>query len=181
VRPRARTLLVALALATLATVLTAPAAHAAEVAGQTHLVAQFNSGHTGWIKIALEKYPTVNAARAHAAIWCQNASGTKVQCGAIEGLYDPRPPPSRGGYLTVEYWDESLGWQVAIERRLYGYWDPDPPLTTNLYTDWSCTGQGLDQYRAVIGNIRIQDAFGQWSGWKTRTHPTWNGSFCNEV
>jgi hypothetical protein len=46
------------------------------------------------------------------------------------------------------------------------------------YTAWSCTFEGDDQYRAAIFNVRIQDAFYQWSGWKDRTHPTWLGSFC---
>jgi hypothetical protein len=55
--------------------------------------------------------------------------------------------------------------------------DTDPPLTWNYYTFWQCTGQGPDQYRAVVYDIRIQDIFGQWSGWKTRTHPTWLGDF----
>jgi hypothetical protein len=164
---RARTLLVALALATLATVLTAPPAHAAEVAGQTHLVSQFNSGHTGWVKIALEKDAN-NAMRAHLGVWCQNASGTKVQCGAIE----------INGSLQIQYWLENSGWHLSnvYEQIITTY--SDPPLTLNRYTFWGCTGQGTDQYRAIIYNVRIQDAFGQWGSYKTRTHPTWNGTSC---
>jgi hypothetical protein len=100
VRPRARILLVALALATLATVLVAAPAHAVEVKQQTHLVAQFNSGHTGWVKIALEKDPDLNTARAHVAVWCQNASGTKVYCGAIDFAgFSLRPTLGRGRWL----------------------------------------------------------------------------------
>jgi hypothetical protein len=167
VRTRARTLLVALALATLATVLTAPPAHAAEVAGQTHLVSQFSSGHTGWVKIALEK-DSNNSMRAHVAVWCQNASGTKVQCGAIDFA----------GKLSLQYWAENFGWDATNVGEILDYTDNDPPLTLNEYTFWGCTGQGTDQYRAIIYGVRIQDAFGEWGGYKTRTHPTWNGTSC---
>jgi hypothetical protein len=168
VRSRARTLLVALTLATLATVLTAPPAHAAPLKSQTHLVSQFDSGHTGWVKIGLEGDAN-NAMRAHLGVWCQNASGTKVQCGAID----------ISGSLKIQYWREAYSswvdtdiWEQIIT--LYS----DPPLTLNRYTFWGCTGQGTDQYRAIIMSVRIQDAFGQWGGWKIRTHPTWNGTSC---
>jgi hypothetical protein len=158
---------IALALATLTAALTAAPAHADEVKQQTHLVAQFGSGHTGWVKIALEKNPPTNEARAHVGVWCQNASGTKVNCGAVEFF----------GSLTVEHSEEGVGWQMDIMEPL-NYLDSSPPLTVNEYTPWSCTSQGNDQYRAVIYGVRIRDAFGQWSGYKVRTHPTWLGSFC---
>jgi hypothetical protein len=171
VRTRAQTLLVALALATLASVLVAAPAHAEEVKQQTHLVAQFNSGHTGWIKIALE-VDDYDQGRAHVGIWCQNASGTKVQCGAIEFAY----PSSK---LNAEWWEETQSsWLPLASESLAGDLYSDPPLTLNLYTVWACGGEYSDQYRAVISDVRIQDAFGQWSGWKTRTHPTWLGSIC---
>jgi hypothetical protein len=171
VRPRARSLLVAFTLATLATVLVAAPAHAVEVKQQTHLVAQFKSGHTGWFKIALEKDTSNNKARAHLGVWCQNASGTKVHCGAVEGNHF-------GGRLSVEHWDETYGWQPDINANLVDYSEPDPPLTLNIYTQWACTGEGNDQYRAAVFQVRIIDAFGEPSGWKDRTHPTWLGSFC---
>jgi hypothetical protein len=107
VRPRARTLLVALALASLATLVVAAPAHAVEAKQQTHLVAQFDSGHSGWIKIALEKDLSNNKARAHAAIWCQNASGTRVNCGAI--TYK-----ASDSWLEVQHWDETYGWQYDL-------------------------------------------------------------------
>jgi hypothetical protein len=174
VRTRARTLLVALALATVATALTATPAHAVEVKQQTHLVAQFSSGHTGWVKIALEKDPSNNKARAHLAIWCQNASGTQVNCGSY-GF------KANASWLRVEYWSETAGWQYVVILPLCGTpTDCDYPASgiDNKWTGWECTGQGSDQYRASIENVRIKDAFGQMSGWKTRTHPTWLGSFC---
>jgi hypothetical protein len=133
------------------------------------MVAQFNSGHTGWIKIALERLDGIYA-RAHLAIWCQNASGTKVACDKWE--------LAPYGHLAVQYWDESSGWADTPSVWFGGYVEYDPPLTDHLYTDWACTNEGTDQYRAVITDIRIQDAFGQWSGWKTRTHLTWLGGFC---
>jgi hypothetical protein len=169
VRPRARTLVVALALATLATVVTAAPAQAAEVKGQTHLVAQFDSGHTGWIKIALERLDGIYA-RAHLAVWCQNASGTKVQCRRWE--------LAPYGALSVQWWNEGTGWSYTAST-WYGPWIQYlPPVPHNKYTEWRCTDQGTDQYRALIKDIRIQDAFGQWSGWKTRTHETWLGAYC---
>jgi hypothetical protein len=167
VRARARTVLIALALATLTTVLAAPPAHAAEVARQTHLVSRFSSGHTGWVKIALEKDGN-NAMRAHVGVWCENASGTRVQCGAI----------NFAGDLQIQYWLENSGWTVTDIYDPLNYTNSNPPLTLNEYTFWGCTGQGTDQYRAIIWNVRIQDAFGQWGGYKTRTHPTWNGTSC---
>ena len=166
-RTRARTLLVALVLATLATVLAAPPAHAAEVKQQTHMISQFPSGHTGWVKIALEKESN-NFMRAHLGAWCQNASGTKVQCGAIEIT----------GSLQIQYWLENSGWQMSDVWQQIITTYSDPPLTLNRYTYWGCTGQGTDQYRAIIYNVRIQDAFGDWGQYYTRTHPTWNGTSC---
>jgi hypothetical protein len=167
-RARTRTLLVALALATLATVLTAAPAHAEEVKQQTHLVSQFNSGHTGWVKIALEKNTSTNESRAHVGVWCQNASGTKVQCGAVQF----------SGTLEVEYWHEGYGWDRSAQWDYVSELDTDPPLTVNKYNPWFCTLEGPDQYRAIIYGVRIQDAFGQWGGWKDRTHPTYTGTFC---
>jgi hypothetical protein len=167
VRTRARTLLVAFTLATVATVLGAAPAHAAEVKQQTHLVAQFNSGHTGWIKIALEK-DSNNSIRAHVGVWCQNAAGTKVQCGAVQFA----------GSLQVQFWLENSGWGLTDVYVDLVETDSDPPLTVNRYTFWGCTGQGTDQYRAVVYAVKIQDIFGQWSDWKTRTHPTWDGTSC---
>lgn len=175
-RLRARTLLVAIALATVATVLTAAPAHAIEVKQQTHLVSQFNSGHTGWVKIALEKNTSTNQARAHLGAWCQNASGTKVNCGNVQFK-------ANDSFLDVQYWEESGGlWKYTDRDPLcpgsYNCSNTPPPTVLDTYTSWACTGEGSDQYRAVIYNVRIQDAFGQWGGWKTRTHPTWLGSFC---
>jgi hypothetical protein len=46
--------------------LAAPA-YAEEVKQQIHLVAQFDSGHTGWIKIALER-DYLGRARAHLGV-----------------------------------------------------------------------------------------------------------------
>jgi hypothetical protein len=175
VRLRARTLLVALTLATLATVLVAAPAHAVEVKQQTHLVAQFRSGHTGWIKIALEKDLSNNKARAHAGIWCQNASGARVNCGAITFK-------ASGSWLRVEHWDETYGWQYDLTNPLCPVTGSDCRQSVfgvmNEYTSWGCTGEGNDQYRAVIYNVKIEDAFGEESEWKTRTHPTWLGFYC---
>jgi hypothetical protein len=175
VRSRARILLVPLALASLATVLVAAPAHAVEAKQQTHLVAQFKSGHTGWIKIALEKDLSNNKARAHAAIWCQNASGARVDCGAITYKSD-------ASWLEVQHWDETYGWQYDLTLPLCAAGPPDCRQHNfgiqDEYTSWGCTGEGNDQYRAVIYNVKIEDAFGEESTWKTRTHPTWLGSYC---
>jgi hypothetical protein len=173
VRIRTRTVLVAFTLAILTTVLVPGPAHADEVKQQTHLVAQFNSGDTGWVKIALER-DYLGRARAHVGVWCQDSTGFKVACGAIEFK-------DFSGLLTVDYWYEVPGgtdrWQPIIYKPI-DYLDDWPPHTLNECTDWLCA-QGTDQYRAVIRDVRIQDIFGQWSGWKTRTHPTWLGWYCD--
>jgi hypothetical protein len=58
-------------------------AHADEVKQQTHLVAQFGSGHTGWIKIALEKDPSTDK--------------------AVERLEDPDPSNLARGVLLAAF------------------------------------------------------------------------------
>jgi hypothetical protein len=166
VRKRARTLLVALSLAILATVLVAGPAQAVEVKQQTHDI-NFASGHTGKIKIALEKDNSNNTARGHVGVWCTSTQGATVKCGAVE--FD--------GSIHTQYWNEGVGWTTSRQDPL-DYLDTDPPLTINHYNLWHCPGVGQDQYRALIVRVRVQDAFGQWSSWRTLTHPTWNGSFC---
>jgi hypothetical protein len=167
VRVRARILLVALTLATLATVLVATPAYAVEVKQSTHADIHFGSGHTGKVKIALEKDNSNSKARAHVGVWCTETQGATVKCGAIE--FD--------GTLSVQYSREGFGWTTTSVRGL-DYVNTDPPVVLNEYTPWACTLQGEDQYRALIVRVRIQDAFGQWSSWRTYTHGTWNGSFC---
>jgi hypothetical protein len=54
-----------------------------EVKQQTHLVAQFDSGHTGWIKIALEKDPSTDK--------------------AVERLEDPDPSNLARGVLLAAF------------------------------------------------------------------------------
>src|SRR5215203_3739305 len=84
--------------------------HSKEVKQQTHLVAQFDSGHTAWIKIALEKDPATNKARAHLGIWCQNASGATVRCGAIQSK------ANSASSLTGEHWEETGStWRYVIK------------------------------------------------------------------
>jgi hypothetical protein len=101
-----------------------------------------------------------------------------VRCGAIQSM------ANSASSLTVEHWEETGSiWRYVIKFPFcVGSNVPctsiSPPLVDNTYTVWDCTGEGSDQYRAVVYDIRIMDAFGQWSGWKTRTHPTWRGSFC---
>jgi hypothetical protein len=166
VRKQARTLLVAFILATLATVLVAAPAFASEVKGQTHKASVFGTGHAGYVKIALEKDASSHA-RAHVGVWCENSSGSKIQCGAIEF----------NGHLDVQHWDETNGWTPDIAKGL-DYVNTDPPTTLNEYTSWGCTSEGTDQYRAIIYQVRIQDTDGTWGSWHDFTHSSWLGSYC---
>jgi hypothetical protein len=177
---RLATLAVAATLALLGSVLVAPAAHAVETdAVRTEAVAAFNDGNWGWYKLVLEKNLSTFEGRVKITVWCEPdnvAGGTKVPCDAVAYGHSPIP---NTGHLSAEWWWDNLSrWETSYITMTTSHVDYSPPSAGySIATGWSCSGHGLDDYRAYVASFTMASS-NQWAQWRSKATPTWRGELC---
>jgi hypothetical protein len=183
---RVRLLIMAATLALAASLVVAAPAHAVETtAVRVEAVAAFNDGNWGWYKLVLEKDTSNNKGRIKITAWCEPDNvlgGTKVPCDAIKYGNDKAIDPTGHGWLMGDYWSEDFGVWVAsnvirnTDQDITADYSP-PAAGYAIDGGWECSGQGTDQYRGHVASFAIASS-NQWSSWKERVTPTWNGTLC---
>lgn len=147
---------------TVAQITTAPPAQAAEYGVRTELVARFSSGDVAYVRSSVERNANLQG-RGRARVWCENSNGAQVPCLSMHG-----------NSVDLDYWKEGEGWKGVTWSGTYSDLYATPK---NYYTPWSC-GEGPDQYRSVSYAVRVQDRFGQTSGWKVTPSNTATITLC---
>lgn len=166
-----RRLVIVATLALFGSLLLVSPAHAVETQAVRgpEVFAQFNNGHVGWFKVAVEKDLANGKLRVKLTVWCEpntTVGGDKVACDAIDMTN------GAGRVVSAQFWHSTQGWTdlVGINADVAAI-DYSPPTVGIAATSgWYCAGGTNDvrgfgkRFRAAAGN--------QWSQYYDRVTPT---------